>query len=107
MTKVISLTGRIFGLKVLKSSKLTIVKFWAPWCGYCKQMEPVYDALSVELSNTVDFYQVNADDEVELAKEWKIDVLPTFMVFKDSKLIARAIGGMTPEDLRKLIEDRI
>ena len=107
MTKVISLTGRIFGLKVLKGSNLTIVKFWAPWCGYCKQMEPVYDALSVELSDKVDFYQVNADDEVELAKEWKIDVLPTFMVFKDSKLIARAIGGMTPEDLRKLIEDRI
>lgn len=107
MTRVITLTKRAFGLKVLKSSNLTIVKFWAPWCGYCKQMEPVYDALSVEFSNKVDFYQINTDDEVDLAKEWKIDVLPTFMVFKDGKLIARAIGGMTPEDLRQLIEDRV
>ena len=103
MTVVNELTIEDFDIKVLKNNKVTVVDFWAPWCGYCQRMMPIYETLAAELGGSVDFYKVNTDEQIELAKIWKIEVLPTFAIFKDGKVMDRPVGGMSPVELKEKI----
>lgn len=89
---------------VLKSDKVSIVDFWAPWCGYCVRMMPVFEALSEELGDKVNFIKVNSDEEIDLCKEYQIEVLPTFAIFKNGEIVDRKIGYIPSGELKAAIE---
>ncbi len=99
-----SLRANEFEEKVLKSEKVTVVDFWAPWCGYCVRMEPIFEEIVAELGDRIEAYKVNTDEETTLARECSIEVLPTFAVFKGGVIVARPIGGMKKEELKSIIE---
>lgn len=103
MAKIKELTVQDFNATVLKNDKVTVVDFWAPWCGYCQRMMPIYETLAAELSDTVDFYKVNTDEQMELARDWNIEVLPTFAIFKGGKILDRPVGGLEPTELKEKI----
>ena len=65
---------------------VTVIDFWASWCGYCVRMMPIIEEIAGELEGKANFVKVNADEEPELARNMQVEVLPTFVILKDAKL---------------------
>jgi len=104
MSKERELKTAEFEEAVLKSDKVSIVDFWAPWCGYCVRMMPVFEELAEEMGDKVNFFKVNTDEEVSLAQQNKIEILPTFAIFKNGEIVDRKIGYIPASELKAAIE---
>ena len=88
---VINLTTENFEEEVLNAKEPVLVDFWATWCGPCQTMGPVVDELAQELTD-VKVGKVNVDEQMALAREYKVMSIPTFLVFKDGKVAERTLG---------------
>ncbi len=93
--------------KALKQPGLLVVDFWAEWCGPCKMLGPVIEALAEQYDGKAVVGKVNVDDEPELAQKYAIMSIPTVMFFKDGELIDKKIGVMPPQEFIKVIEANI
>lgn len=96
------ITVENFETEVLKSEKPILIDFWATWCGPCQTMGPVVDELSQELTD-VKVGKVNVDEQMALAREYKVMSIPTFLVFKDGKVAERTLGVQEKSELEQLI----
>ena len=100
---VINLSLENFKQEIMEGEVPVLVDFWASWCGPCKMMGPVVDKIAEEIGEKVKVCKVNIDENQELAVEYNVMSIPTFIVFKNGKEINRAIGVMAKEELEKLI----
>ena len=82
---------------------LTVVDFWASWCGPCRLLSPIVEELAGELTD-VNFAKVNVDDEPDLANRFGINAIPTLVMLKNGEPAAQSVGLKTKEELRSLIE---
>ena len=78
--------------KALAAGQPMVVDFWADWCGPCKMMGPVIEALGEEYDGKVVVGKVNVDEEPALAQQFGIMSIPTVIFFKDGKEVDRKIG---------------
>ena len=85
---------------------VTVVDFWASWCGYCVRMMPIIEEIAGELEGKANFVKVNADEEPELARNLQVEVLPTFVILKDGEVVDRKIGFLPKGDLQAAIESK-
>jgi thioredoxin 1 len=97
----VTLTNNNF--KEETSRGITLVDFWASWCGPCRRMAPVIDELAEEMTE-VKFGKVNVDEEAQLSDMYRIEVIPTLMVFKDGKAVSHVSGVISKSELRAMIE---
>ena len=81
-----------------------VVDFWAPWCGPCRAMAPAFEDAARRLEPSVRFAKLNTDEAQETAVRYGIRSIPTLMVFKDGKEIARQSGAMDATRLQRWIE---
>lgn len=100
---VINLTTENFEKEVLNAKEPVLVDFWATWCGPCQTMGPVVDELAQELTD-VKVGKVNVDEQMTLAREYKVFSIPTFLVFKDGKVAERTLGVQEKSELEQLIK---
>ena len=82
---------------------ISVVDFWASWCGPCKMFSPIFDEVSNEYSN-INFYKVNVDENREIAKKYGIMSIPTIILFKDGKEIKRNIGFLSKEEFKNFLK---
>jgi len=82
---------------------LTVVDFWASWCGPCRLLSPIVEELAGEMTD-VNFAKVNVDDEPDLANRYNINAIPTLVILKGGAQVAQSVGLKTKEELRSLIE---
>jgi thioredoxin 1 len=90
--------------KLLKSNKIVMLDFYAVWCGPCMKMMPTIDKLKAELGDKVVIEKVDSDANKALVADFKVDEIPTFLIFKDGKQIMRATGMQTDKALREMLE---
>ncbi len=85
-----------FEQKVLKSSTPVFVDFYAQWCGPCKMTSPIIEELAEAFKN-IAFYKIDVDANSDLAGEYSVFSIPTFVIFKDGKVIHQFSGAMGKE----------
>ena len=103
MTKEI--TDELFEEKVLKESKLVLIKFWASWCGPCKQLAKIIHAISEELSGEVEIYKCNIDEHPETPSKYAVRGIPTLILFKDGEVIDSKVGNLPKSTIIEWIKD--
>jgi len=91
-------------LDELVKEGVTIVDFYADWCGPCRMLSTVIDELAFE-NDTVKFAKVNVDDSADLARKYRISAIPAIFFFKDGKLVKNEVGFKTLDDLKELLEE--
>ncbi len=92
MSKITEITDENFDEFVLKSDKVTLVDFWAEWCGPCRKLSPVIDELADKLSSEVNFVKIKADENVTTAQKYSIIGVPCLLIFKKGKPVERIVN---------------
>jgi thioredoxin 1 len=87
-------TDNSFEQEVINSKKPVLVDFWAPWCGPCKQLGPLVDQLSTDMSEEIEVYKCNIDENPEIPSKYAVRGIPTLMIFKDGKLSDSKVGAL-------------
>lgn len=91
---VLEISTDSFSSEVINSDKLTVVDFFADWCGPCRKLSPILEEVEEELSGKVKFTKINTDENIESAKEYQVSGLPTLLLFKDGEVVERMVGLM-------------
>lgn len=99
-----ALTASDFDQLVAGADKPVLVDFWAAWCGPCRPLGPVVEEVAEEMSERLDVYKCNVDEESELAQQFQIVSIPTLILFKGGKAVHTMVGSMPKADLIKEIE---
>ena len=88
---------------IIKNNKKVVIDCFADWCGPCRMLSPVIDALSEELKD-VSFYKVNVDSAEIITKEYEIMSIPTLLIFEDGKLKEKVIGLRSKSELENILK---
>ncbi|MGE8943056.1 thioredoxin [Leptospira interrogans] len=92
MTKMVS--DQDFATEVLKSSEPVVVDFYAEWCGPCKAMAPALEQVATEMQGKVKIVKVDVDQNPGITQQFRIQAMPTLMVFKDGKVANQHVGAL-------------
>ncbi len=79
--------------KTISSENLTLVDFWAEWCGPCKSMHPIFESMSKKFPN-VKFGRVNVDNNQNISMKYAVQSIPTFIMFKSGQIIDKMMGAV-------------
>lgn len=83
---------------------VTVVDFFATWCGPCKMLAPVLEGLSTEMNGKAKFIKVDVDQSSDLANEFQISSVPTTIIFKDGEKVEQLVGFLPKEKIQQVIE---
>ncbi len=88
---------------IIKSDSLTLVDFFATWCGPCKMMHPVLEQLKDDLGESIRIIKLDVDKNENLSMQYNIQSVPTLMLFKNGDVVWRQSGAMSLNELKNLI----
>ena len=95
---IIDLTKENFQAEITKSDKPVMVDFWAVWCGPCQMMAPILHELETEMPD-VQIGKVNVDEQMDLARQFRVVSIPTLIIFKNGQEVQRMVGVTSKEEL--------
>ena len=103
----VQVTDQNFESEVLQADGPVVVDFWAEWCGPCKVMSPLVDALANELGDKVKVVKVNIDENPNAPTKYGVRGIPTFMVFKGGQLVDTKVGSMSKTQLSDWVNSSV
>jgi thioredoxin 1 len=96
-----------FDQAVMESEKVVLVDFWAPWCGPCRTLEPIVDAIAEQYAAPARVVKLNVDDHPAVLQRYRIQVIPTLILFEDGEEKDRIIGAASRDTIARAIEARM
>ena len=103
MAEIRTYTSEDMKFENLSKNHLTLVDFWAAWCGPCRMLAPIVDELAEETEG-VTFAKVNVDENPDVAIGLGIQSIPTLFLFKDGKAVDRSVGLQGKDAIRAMID---
>lgn len=100
-------TDANFEQEVLQSANLSVVDFWAPWCGPCIALGPTIDALSNEYEGKVNVGKVNVDENPNLSVNYGVTSIPCVLFIKDGKVVDKQVGAAPKSTFEKKIQQHL
>jgi len=96
-----------FEKDVLQSELPVLVDFWAEWCGPCRAISPIIDAVAEEYAGKVKVVKLNVDDNSDTPAKYGVRGIPTLILFKKGNAEATKVGTISKSDLAQLIDSHI
>lgn len=97
----------IFDMEVVNNDGITVVDFFANWCGPCRKLGPILEEVERDLETKVKFTKIDTDENIEMAKKYQVSGLPTLLVFKDGEVVERLVGLMPKSTIITNIEKHL
>jgi thioredoxin 1 len=105
MSKIVQITDQNFEEEVLGSDLPTEVDFWAPWCGPCQMVIPIYEKLSEEYEGRFKFCMINVDENQRMAVKYQIMSIPMQKYFANGENVDEILGAVPEGTIRAMVED--
>ncbi len=83
---------------------VTLVDFWAPWCGPCRMVAPILDELAIELKGQASIAKINVDEQGETAGKFAIQGIPTMILMKDGKPVGKMVGAQGKAQIKAFVQ---
>ncbi len=104
---ICEITDDTFDSEVIQSKTLTLVDFWAPWCGPCKMLLPILEKLVPMYQGKMKLVKLNTDENPDTAGKFNISAIPTIIFFKNGQVVNQIVGARPLEELKKLIDQSL
>ncbi len=101
---VIEVTDGTFEEEVLKASLPVLVDFWAPWCGPCRTVGPVVEAVAQQFKDRLKVAKVNVDDNVNVASQFNIRSIPSLLFFRNGEVVDQIVGAVPEAQMVKTVD---
>ncbi|MCG8709782.1 thioredoxin TrxA [Brenneria sp. 4F2] len=101
--KIIHLTDGSFDTEVLQAEGVTLVDFWAEWCGPCKMIAPILNEIAEEFAGKLTVAKLNIDENPATAPKYGIRGIPTLLLFKNGEVAATKVGALSKSQLKEFL----
>lgn len=99
---IVNITIENFESEVIESKMPVLVDFYADWCGPCKMIAPLVHEVADEHPE-IKVCKINVDDQMELAKKYRVMSIPTLLTFKEGALVKRHVGELSKEEILNMV----
>ena len=102
-----SATDSNFDSDIMKSSQLSLVDFWAEWCGPCRQLGPTIDAIADEYAGKLKVYKMNVDENPTIPTRFHVKGIPTLLLIKNGQVVDQLVGNHPKNVIVQAIQKHI
>ena len=93
--------------QMMDSGRPVLVDFWAPWCGYCRRIGPVYEKIAEEYGDRLTVAKINVDEAAALAEAERIEVIPTLVLYRDGKAVDSIVNPESKAAIEQFIREAL